>query len=211
MSKYVWLVLSSVLSFLAACSTAPPEERVGKTEQPFTSNATANWTGMGTICGVCNSADGNYGCANTPSSWNNGIATFADPTPSGSLVTGVQVTVYGVSCAEPGAVNPTVTVRLNGLTLGSYADPRTCQCDSCDPPHAFSMSNAGGIPGYVYGGTNSVQLVLSNAAPCVDRAEVSLTVVDPTLSPSPTSLTFGNQAINTTSAPQTITITNTRV
>jgi MYXO-CTERM domain-containing protein len=72
--------------------------------------------------------------------------SFADPAPAGSCITGVKVDFGGTACSS----QPAFT--LNGTNLGTVGAPATCSC-VCDTG-TVTYTNAAGVPGYVYGGTN---------------------------------------------------------
>ena len=123
-------------------------------------------------CTICSGSQ--YSC-NPPYSgsgnWNNGIRNFADPIPGGNNMTSVTVTVYKVNCGYGN-----LCVYINGVLLqckppspGGY----NCWCGSCWP-EAYTFSGA--LPGYNYGGTNSVQLTISGGsneqAVCVSSANI---------------------------------------
>jgi len=127
-----------------------------------------NWgTGWGTICG-----DNDFACAEGTGSgnWGNGIRTFTDPVPPGNIVTKVEVIVYKVDCG----LN-TLTVELNGQPVSTECCIGTCTGlpEECWPTNHIRTA-AAGFPGYVYGGTNTLQLIYDTTNVCVDRAEIIL-------------------------------------
>ncbi len=74
---------------------------------------------------------------------------------------------------------------------------------SCTVRVKFSPTNVGT-------GTKSALLNVGVAAPATSQSvTLTGTVIAPVLTLSPTSLNFGNQAVNTASAPQTVTVSNT--
>ena len=114
------------------------------------------WHDDGPGC-VCNAVGGGgysgFGF-NTPKS-------FTDPMPAGSCVTGVQV-AYGGTCSGGGAGGPGFT--LNGVSLGQGTGSSQCVCNEC-VTSTVNYTNAGGIPGYVYGGTNTLVFNEPGGAP----------------------------------------------
>jgi MYXO-CTERM domain-containing protein len=65
-------------------------------------------------------------------------------------VTGVQIDLGGAGCGSQADFN------LNGTDLGlAGVDPNNCSCNACDVSQ-LTYSNASGVPGYAYGGTNSL-------------------------------------------------------
>ncbi|MBN4051349.1 T9SS type A sorting domain-containing protein [bacterium AH-315-M05] len=126
-----------------------------------------NWaTGWGTICG------GNDFACNPPwtgnGNWDNGIRTFTDPVPPGNAVTKVEVIVYKVDCG----LN-TLTVELNGQPVSTECCVGNCDLVICWPTNHIRTA-AAGFPGYVYGGTNTLQLIPDTFDICVDKAEIIL-------------------------------------
>lgn len=114
--------------------------------------------------GVCGSTS--YYCVATAGS----ARTFTDPVPAGGKVVTATVRVYGVGCT-----GGTVTVTLNGTTIGTYSATTNCTCGSCDPAYTVTLNNPSGIPGYVYGGTNTLNVRASASGMCTARAEIALT------------------------------------
>src|SRR5215467_3217427 len=169
MSRLVWAVVVGVL-LLLACVTSQPQtnESTGTAREAFSSSATVSWNGGQaaldqSTCTVCGT---DYACADGTGNWNNGTKTFTDPTPPGSLVTSVTLSVFDVGC---GTTAQTVSVELNGTTIGSFTDGTGCLCGTCDPTHTLTLNNAGGIPGYKNNGqTNTILVVPQGTAdPCV--------------------------------------------
>ena len=162
MKIYTLIMLASILSLIFYPFSA------------YTQSDTVivNWyTGWGSICG---GPSGNFAC--TPpwsgsGNWDNGIRTFTDPVLPGNTVTKVEVIVYKVDCG----IN-TLTVELNGqLVSTECCDPSMYVCNNgvgCDISiHVRSF--LAGFPGYVYGGTNTLQLIPDSTV-CVDKAKIIL-------------------------------------
>ncbi|MES2593033.1 MAG: PKD-like domain-containing protein [Bacteroidota bacterium] len=131
-------------------------------------------SGWCTICG-----GSSYSC-NPPWSgsgnWNNGIRNFGDPIPGGNTMTGACVTVYKADCGYN-----MLCVAINGVTIQCLPPIGDCWCGNCWPQtYCFS----GEIPGYNYGGTNSVQLYLSGIGQDEDAVCVSSADIDFTYTPS---------------------------
>jgi hypothetical protein len=128
-----------------------------------TFNATVYYPGAGcTVCGTTN-----YQCMPIGGS----PKTFTDPVPSGGKVVSVTVRVYGVGCGAG-----TTTVRINSTTIGTFAASSSCVCGGCEPAFTVTLSTPSGLPGYVYGGSNSVNVLPTiGNAPCIQRTEIALT------------------------------------
>ncbi|MBC7777949.1 MAG: hypothetical protein H7246_21120, partial [Phycisphaerae bacterium] len=80
--------------------------------------------------------------------------SFSDPVPSG-IVTTISVDYY--AACEGG----TFELSLNGTILQTivHGDPfTTCSCDCPTPLLNFSVTNGAGIPGYIYGGNNTLDI-----------------------------------------------------
>ena len=128
---------------------------------------TVSWSsGWCTICGgsayACNppwSGSGN---------WNNGIRNFTDPIPGGNNMTSVCVTVRKADCGYG-----TLCVFINGFLLQCKPPVGDCWCGNCWPQ---TYCYSGPLPGYNYGGTNSVQITISGGsgyqAVCVTDANI---------------------------------------
>jgi len=141
--------------------------KVGSSQNACT---TVYWTsGWCTICG-----GSSYSC-NPPWSgsgnWNNGIRNFTDPIPGGNTMTNVCVTVNKADCGYG-----SLCVSINGFTLQCKPPIGDCWCGNCWP-QTFCFS--GVVPGYNYGGTNSVQITISGGggyqAVCVSSANICFT------------------------------------
>ncbi|MCH8903549.1 MAG: hypothetical protein IIA45_06520, partial [Bacteroidetes bacterium] len=90
--------------------------------------------------------------------------------PPGNIVTKVEVIVYKVDCG----LN-TLTVELNGQPVSTECCIGTCTglTEECWPTNHIRTA-AAGFPGYVYGGTNTLQLIYDTPDICVDKAEIIL-------------------------------------
>lgn len=129
-------------------------------------STTVYWSsGWCTICGGAS-----YAC-NPPWSgsggWANGIRNFSDPIPWGNTMTSVCVTVYKADCGY-WQLCPKINNQLVQC-LGPIGD---CWCGNCWPQ---SYCYYGALPGYNYGGTNSLKLDLFGDAICVSRAVITFT------------------------------------
>ncbi len=121
-------------------------------------------------CSICGGSS--YAC-NPPWSgsgnWNNGIRNFGDPIPAGCTITNTCVTVNKADCGYG-----TMCVSINGININCAGPVGDCWCGNCWP-QTFCLGGA--IPGYNYGGTNSVQITISGGggeqAVCVSSAVIS--------------------------------------
>ena len=139
---------------------------------PQSDTVVVQWsTSWGSICG---GPTGNYACVLATGSpdWDNGLRDFTDPIPPGNILKAVVVTVYKVDCG----VN-TLTVTLNGDVISTECCVGTCNEGECWPTEHV-RSEPGGFTNYVYGGTNTLQLIPDTTDVCVDRAEIILYYVD---------------------------------
>jgi len=192
---------------------AAPADSLGRESQALATIPVdrLQWSGATNPCFSCGTST-TYACSDDAPNWNNGEKTFTDPViPRGDLVVvGVDVKVYGRSLA---LTAPNVTILLNGQQLGSAITPtpKLCSVDSdCDLARNRFLNNDAGVPGYVYGGTNTLKVqVAAGSSYCVSHADVTLTVKSRSIGVSPVSLDFGNQTRGTTSPSQTVTVTNT--
>ncbi len=178
MMKKLFVLLAMISAMLVACSTqqptpsADPEGSVETVRQAFSNAVTLDYGSVPNPgCGICGQPGGDYSCESWGVGWNGGIRTFSDPTPGGATVSTVVVTIFEVGCGASG-----VSVTLNGTALGTYASAGNCSCGTCDAPVTLTLTNGGGIPGYVKGGTNTLQINYDprTGTPCVARAVVTL-------------------------------------
>lgn len=150
-------------------------------------------------CGGCTVCGADYWCINTPGSYCGNTPacdskTFIDPVPAGKIVTQVTVNYWTASC-DGSAISGTI----NGFSVPvAYDGAGGCLCSSS--PCMLSTSTTGsypcGLPGYNYGGNNTLQLCTSTDM-CINRAELVFTyvtpdVIYPSITPSgPTSFCQG--------------------
>jgi hypothetical protein len=164
MKKYFAILVFVICLIAASDSNA---QSVTITEYFFGAQA---W-GCCDICGtdyMCIS-DVACGCCSTPQQEKK---LFLDPVPTGNMVTGITIKYFVAPCTSPG-----IPSYINGLFVCSASDPGndTCACISCfEVP--CSNSYPGGMPGYVYGGMDTlITAPLTGTMFCVQRAEITLT------------------------------------
>src|ERR1039458_7272680 len=161
---------------------------------------TVNYTGF-LSCGGCVVCGGDYWCFNTVGSYCGntgpcGTQTFADPVPAGNVVTNIQVNYYSADCAG-GSLQATIDGNTVPIT---YEGSTGCLCSAS--PCGISASSSGnypcGMPGYVYGGTNSLTLC-TGASVCINRIVLVITYLNPgQITPTisgPTNICQGGSAI----------------
>jgi len=129
-------------------------------------------------------------CGATPSCESR---TFADPIPSGYVATSVTVNFYSAGC-----VGSPMSATINGQSVPTVNDANTgCLCD--DAPCAVAATSSNnypcGLPGYIYGGANTLQLCTGTSV-CVNRVELTFTyvlpdVITPNVTPSSSSFCSG--------------------
>jgi gliding motility-associated-like protein len=155
------LLILMFLSYLANSQTA--------TVTIFYSGAQA-W-GCCSVCGTDYMCIGSSGCGCCQPAQQ--TKTFMDPIPAGNVVTNVKITYYAADCSAPN-----VPSSLNGVFVCSawnQVGNNTCACGSCNPVWCQTGYPCG-IPGYVYGGMNTLY---SNPPAgteiCAQRVEIILT------------------------------------
>jgi len=141
-----------------------------------TATATVTYTGF-QACGGCTICGADYWCFNTPGSYCGntapcGTQTFNDPCPPGNIVTSATLSYYTGDCAG-GAIN----ASIDGNAIPSVNEGSTgCFCSN--NPCAVSASSSSnfpcGLPGYVNGGVNTLQLCTGNSV-CVNRIVIVFT------------------------------------
>jgi hypothetical protein len=206
-----YLLIAVSLAALASCTPIVPEALEQAVEPALTHQhaalqtftAKVSWNGAW----ACPTCGGQYACSDNTGNWNAGAQAFADPLPSGWVAMGVQVAVYG-----RGYDGGTARVLLNGVQLGSYNPPDypffEPHCFQCDPAQtvSYTATSTTGVPGYAYGGLNTLQLVTSRTN-CVAYAVVTLLAGVPQLQTSVPNLSFGTIQVGT-SASQQVTVIN---
>ena len=179
----------------------------GAANTTTTADSSGNYTFTGLANGTYTITPSHTGFTFTPSSQSTTVnganltgVNFTDnaapvaPTittqPTSQTVTAGQTATFTVVAAGTAPLSyqwQKSGVNIAGATAASYTTPATTTSDS--------------------GSTFTV--VVSNTAGTVTSAAATLTVATLTLNISPTSLSFGNITTGTSSAPQTVTITNT--
>ena len=114
-----------------------------------------------------------------------------------------------VNITNAGGTPVTISgITITGTNSNQFTKTTTCGASlaagaSCTVSVTFSPNVASPI-------TKSATLNVNVAAPATSQTvSLSGTIIVPTYTLSPTSLAFGTQAVNTTSAPRTVTVTNT--
>lgn len=132
-------------------------------------NTSVFWTtGWCTICNNINS--GQYACQSGSGSpmWNNGQRNFTDPVPAGNQVTQVCATVNYVCCGLT-----SMTVVLNGVTVGTFNVPSGCNCN-CGNCYTGTVCITN-PPVYNYGGNNTIQVINNGGNTCVNSVQLAIT------------------------------------
>lgn len=154
LKHFGWLlfVFFALLGPLAACgqsdpstaqaapkSETPESTNVGTARAELTATQSLFWRDTSTNC-VCTTAFNTGGFTA-----NSGSKPLQDVVPAGDCVKGVTID-YGGTCTSP------PTFQLNGTVLGTGGAGGPCACDCATS--TVTYTNAAGVPGYVYGGTN---------------------------------------------------------
>lgn len=131
------------------------------------------WSGGHCAMPCGGSGQGNYDCSDGTGGWTPSCA-FNDPLPAGSVVTKVQATVWTHQCASVSSWEAT----LNGQLISTMTDGRaSCSCLSSpclDNVHQGAEA-PDGVPGYVYGGSNTFGLNVLSGTICVEHVDITLT------------------------------------
>jgi DNA-binding beta-propeller fold protein YncE len=139
------------------------------------------------------------------------FTTGANPRPATSFVLSGLPSSVARGTAVSGTINATDD---SGNIVPGYIG--TVHFTSSDPAaqlpadHTFTPADHGSYAftiTFMTGGTQTLTAVDLARSSVIGRASVAVQVV-PRFSASPTSVVFGNQTVGTTSAPQTVTLTN---
>lgn len=136
---------------------------------------TLQYTGAQAL-GCCSVCTGDYFCwgGSCGCCTANGNLTFTDPVPAGNVITGVSVNFFGVDC---GSGSFTIPTAINGTSVGSAPVVTTdCSCGGCYSHIANATFPCTGLPGYNYGGTNTL-MPSPGQIVCMDRVEITFTYV----------------------------------
>lgn len=144
-------------------------------------NFTYTFTGGLSFCSQCGTA-GQYACSpdgtgTTLGNWNSGTISFQDPTPVGSVPHTLRIAIAGAWSCDPTKSSAMFGLSVNGVTFavrditgGQTVNP--CKCDTCDTADGTTFTFRNGIPGYVKGGVNRVQLVMYRNNICINKATI---------------------------------------
>jgi large repetitive protein len=143
---------------------------IGNKVTAQTATTTINYTGF-QACGGCTVCGSDYWCFNTVSSYCGNTApclttNFTDPCPPGNIVTSVTVNYFSADCA-----GGTMTATIDGQAVPTVNEGNTgCLCSNspCAQSATSSSNYPCGLPGYVNGGTNSLQMC-TGASVCINR------------------------------------------
>ena len=105
-----------------------------------------------------------------------GTLNFTDPVPPGNIITGVNVTYYGVDC---GGAATSIPSTINGTAVGTTAAALfDCSCGNCYayPPSATTTFPCTGVAGYNYGGSNTLQPSPTDVV-CMDHVIITFDYV----------------------------------
>jgi gliding motility-associated-like protein len=141
-----------------------------------TATTTVIYTGF-QGCGGCTVCGADYWCFNSPGSYCGntgpcGSKTFADPVPAGNIVTSVTLNYFSADCA-----GGSLSATLDGNAIPTVNEGNTgCLCSNnpCAQSAASSQNFPCGLPGYVNGGMNTLQLCTGTSV-CVNRIVLVLT------------------------------------
>jgi hypothetical protein len=167
----------------------------------FTPTATGSQTGTITV------TDNATGSPQTINLSGSGVTASVAFSPT-SLAFGNQ-NVSTASAAQSITLTNSGTAALNITSIvasAQYSQTNTCGASvaagaNCSISVTFTPTAAGSQPGTI--------TVTDNASGSPQTVSLSGTGIAPGISFSPTSLAFGNQTVNTTSAAQSVTLTNT--
>ncbi|RKG69734.1 choice-of-anchor D domain-containing protein [Corallococcus sp. CA054B] len=206
------LLLALGLSVLTACSPVEPEAPASSETFGEASRAQSvpvekdydielTWDGA-TKCPTCQYPS--YACSDNTGNWNGGARSFRDPVTPGWVVMFFSAEVFG-----RGYDGGFTTVLLNGHELGTYNmtldSARLCR--GCESPEVWAKANdAMGVPGYRYGGTNTLTL-RTERTNCFAAARIQMRTGRPLLKVNPERLSFGSIAVGS-SASQKVKLTN---
>jgi len=135
----------------------------------------ADWSGG--WCSICCGDVGNYACHDPfgGPDWNGGQKSFADPVPTGNIITGVSIILYWVDgCSiDPDTFNLGINNQLIGSIMNNSGD---CSCGSCEIDTVSNSwpCSSGGLPNYLYGDTNIFFLGYLGNSVCIDKAVIIL-------------------------------------
>jgi hypothetical protein len=128
---------------------------------------------------------------------------------SGTGATSLAITTTSLPAGSVGTTYSATLAAVNGTAPYTWTDP-SCS-GSCNTGMGFSST--GGLSGTpVNAGTSTFTFTVTDAAGNTVSKQLSITIgaaATSGVSLSPTSLTFGSLTVGTTSAAQTITLTNT--
>ncbi|HWL86668.1 MAG TPA: choice-of-anchor D domain-containing protein [Polyangiaceae bacterium] len=196
----------------AACSSTTVDETVRASSLAFSSAYQVTWSGnttapagcaatCGTPASTCICGGQSNACIGG-AGW--GDKNFTDSSPPNGVVTAVHLDIQEIGCGAG-----TVSAFLNGVRLGAYQPTAACTCNGCDPQQTVTSAIfPGGVPGYHYGGANTLHLEAASGSPCIARVDVRVDGTTAHLGVTPAAYTFPGQRLGSKSAPQNFAIQN---
>lgn len=141
-----------------------------------TASTTITYSGF-QACGGCTVCGADYYCFNTLSSYCGNTAacntrTFTDPVPPGNIVTNVTINYFSAQCS-----GGSLSATINGNAIPTVNEGNTgcpCSASPCGQSAGSSNNFPCGVPGYINGGVNSLQLC-TGANVCINRLVIVLT------------------------------------
>jgi len=128
---------------------------------------------------------------------------------SGTGATALAITTTSLPSGTVGTAYSTTLAAINGTAPYTWTDP-SCS-GACNTGMSFTTAGVfSGTPANA--GTSTFTFTVTDSAGHTASTQLSITIAaaaTPAVSLSPTSLTFASQTVGTTSAAQTVTLTNT--
>eukprot|EP01105_Mastigella_eilhardi_P006806 TRINITY_DN18328_c0_g1_i1.p1 TRINITY_DN18328_c0_g1~~TRINITY_DN18328_c0_g1_i1.p1 ORF type:complete len:353 (-),score=93.17 TRINITY_DN18328_c0_g1_i1:113-1171(-) len=198
------------------------------------SHTAVYWHGGSPTCALC-FGEGkrveDFACSyNNRGDWNDGQQKFKDPTPADTLVTEVEVSMFGTFNCDPFSENGRVLVEINNVQISetSVSEATNCMCGNCVINVTVKASYQNGLPNYNHQEQNVLSVVTISNAMCLSYVNITLgytvpkslvlTSVFPALGPSNgstevvvfgdhftdgTSCSFGKQEVKATRISET--------
>ena len=179
-------------------------------EASCTINVTFSPTSSGSQSAQLQISDNASGSPQSVGLSGNGVASGVSVSPASLAFGNQQVGTTSAPQAVTFSNTSNGTVSINSIAFSGGASGDFAEANNCGGSVAAGSSctiNVTFTPSAT--GTRSSQLAITdNASGSPQQVSVSGTGTAPGVQLSPTSLNFGNQAVNTTGAPQAVTLTN---
>ncbi|KAH3766170.1 protein kinase [Pelomyxa schiedti] len=144
-----------------------------------TAVSTVEWSG-GVTCDKCASFNytSHYACSSDSNNWANGVKSFVDPTPFGSVITEITFALMGVYSCTSLTTPASILLYLGRKQVDTESTTfpvTTCRCPNCAMEVVLTETGLQGWPTYNTSGINTIQVVVLTNSICLSYISILFT------------------------------------